>query len=1137
MLMIARLLVVAAALVGFVLVQLLASSPAGAQSSTTGAIQGQVTDANTAEPIAGVTVVVTSPVLHGAQTAISNEHGFYKIDQLPPGSYRVTFYYARLTLERSDISVGVDKTTPVFQRLPPEKAGGEVVKIAELVPAIDPTSTTQGITIDKNYLRNIPVPGRTFEAALGAAPGSQTDLAGAAFSGSSSLENQYVVDGLNTTGLTFGTAGSLVISDFIEEIEVITGGYNAEYGRATGGLVNVVTKTGSNLFKGSVFGTVQPGILTAPARVVPVNASSIDAVANDAYQADLGFELGGPIIEDRLWFFVGFAPQWGKTDVTRTTKRQTDCRTLLPTGVLSGCDPRGGEVGGHADGLPDVDPKTGFFLTDDLDQEVRSRTSSTYNLLAKLNFAATSDHQAQVTFQAAPRSMMSPGIFGLASTGTRDTQLTTDGAAKWTSKLDDNRTEVEVIAGWHRDHLERNALDPAAQDQPLQALSDGSLGVWGPGFGGESAKTNAGCFDSSSMTSDDYPYLLNNCPMSTRSYAVGGPGILTRDTEQRLSAAVSITRWVEALGSHELKGGLDAETNHASKSRLFSGGAFLQNFVRQGEIRVTRWVQLKGLTGSPPANENTDPRFDNGCRTPGPTGASATASALDYLCDYLGGHPGDPGTQIAGNTLTWAAYLRDSWQVLPNLTVNLGLRYEEQWLRYANFLQDTIDPRTAEPLGKNAMALQRMWAPRIGAIYDWTQEGRSKIYAHWGRFYESIPMDINNRSFGGEVQFIQDFASNEGLCGAGDPRIGGADGLACLSDPDAHANQEQLVGASGVLIAGGIRPQYMDELVAGLEYEILDGVKLGASYQNRVLGRVIEDVSTDGANTFLIANPGEWPVLEENKLRDRIARTDDAVARQRLENQLALFQGIRMFDKPRRDYHALQLAVTRRFSRQLYLQGSYTYARTIGNYPGLLSYDNSQIDPNISSQYDLVELLANRRGPLPQDRPHFLKLDGYYTFDWGTQGALTIGARLRAFSGIPENALAAHYIYGPNESFLLPRGLGRTDFDHGIDLHLAYMRPIGKTMELSVYLDVFNIYNRQGTSAVDNTYAPPVSLSGEIQNANPISGGSYEDLLWAKRIDSRGVEQPSPIGRNPNFHNPITRYAPAYGRIGARLAF
>jgi len=1141
--MTAKHLVLAAALAGFSVALVGALPRAAAQSSTTGAIQGQVSDAKTGERLAGVTIVVTSPVLQGTQTAISDENGFYKISELPPGTYLVTYYYNQTTLERTGVNVGVNKTTAVFQTIQEVATGGEVVKITDTAPTIDPTSTTQGITIDKNYLRNIPVPGRTFESALGAAAGSQNDGVGVSFSGSSSLENQYFVDGVNTTGLTYGTIGTPVINDFIEEIEVITGGYNAEYGRATGGVVNVVTKTGSNEFKGSIFGTYQPGFLTAPTRASPVNASSIDATANNVYQADLGFELGGPIIKDRLWYFVGFAPQFGRTDVTRSTKRQTDCRRVLPTGELSPCDARLATRGGYADGTPDIDPKTGFFVTDTLDEEIRSDTARTYNALGKINFAATPDNQVQVTLQALPQSAKNPGIFGLVSSGSKTDALTTDLATKWTAKLNDHRTEIEAVVGWHRDHTEVNAIDGSVQGQPRQALMDGDLGVWGPGFGGESQKTLDGCRDNGdpNSTADAYPGITN-CPMTTRPYLVGGPGTIVHDTEQRISAALSVTERIKALGSHEVKAGIDVESNSADKARLYSGGAFIENFVGNNNVRVNRWVQLRGQQGSPQAEANTDPRFDNSCRTPG-SAASGTVNGntTTFLCDYLGGNVGDPGTQISGNTLNWSAFLRDSWQVLPNLTLNLGIRYEEQRLRYASFLQHTVDSLTSNPLGKNAMTLQNMWAPRLGAIYDWTREGRSKAYVHWGRFYESIPLDINTRSFGGEVQYTQDFpAGASGSCGNPDPAIGGSNGINCLTNPNAAASKEQLIGSSGTLIAPGIKPQYLDELVAGFELEVIDDLKVGVSYQNRKLGRVIEDVSTDGANTYLVANPGEWSAADEQALVARIARTDDAAEKARLQSQLKLFQGIRVFDKPRRDYHALQLTVTRRFSKSLYLQGSYTYSRAIGNYPGLVSYDNGQVDPNISSQYDLIELLANREGPLPQDRPHYIKLDGYYTFDLHRQGAITVGARLRAFSGIPENALASHYLYGADESFLLPRGvLARSDFDHGLDLHVEYSRQISKArnMDVSVYVDVFNVYDSQGTAAVDNTYAPSVSPNGKLQNANPVSGGSYDDLIWVKQIDDKGVESASPITRNPNFHNTASRYAPAYARVGARLTF
>jgi outer membrane receptor protein involved in Fe transport len=1114
---------------------LVAPRIASAQTSTTGAVQGVVTDGKTGEVIPGVTVIATSPSLQGTQTAISDEKGVYKIDGLPPGQYLVTFYYADITVERGGVTVGIEKVTPVYQKMNQDQAKGEVVKIVDVAPTIDPTSTTQGITIDKNYIKNIPVPGRTFEAALGAAAGSQGDALGISFSGSSSLENQYFVDGVNTTNMTFGTVGSPVINDFIEEIEVITGGYNAEYGRATGGVVNVVTKSGSNEFKGSIFGTMQPGFLTRATETTPINASSIDYKGDTAYQADFGFELGGPIIKDKLWFFVGFAPQFAKTDYTRITRRETDCRTVMADGTLSTCNSASQAMGGNADTQPDIDPKTGFFITDPLcgpgsqphvDCEVRSLTGRNYNIITKLNYAANPENQGQVTLEALPGSSTQPGIFGLPTSGYVTSQLTTDISGKWTSKFNDNKTEIEAVAGWHREHVEASSIDPTLNSAPRQTLINGSLGTFSDpvtGFGAELPETAAGCHDDSDPAKDPYP-SITNCPMTSRAYEVGGPGALQDDTEQRYTGKISLTQRVKAAGSHEIKAGIDYENNLSDKERLFSGGVFYQNLVGE-EVVSTRWVQLAGMT------QNPDPRFDDTCRDP-------NLSTGKTKCDFLPGTAGYPGTQINGNTQNWGAYLRDSWQIQPNLTLNAGLRYEEQRLRYATFLQNTQDALTGEELGKNAMTLQGMLAPRIGLLYDWTKEGRSKVYAHWGRFYESIPMDINDRSFGGEVLYEQTFvtANGSGACGPNDPRIGGANATGC--SPTQVGQNEHLIGASGVLVAPGIKAQYMDEIIGGFEYEILDDLKIGVSYQNRKLGRVIEDVSTDGAQTYIISNPGEWSQSDEDALNSRIMRTDDPKEKARLQNELKLYQGIRTFDKPTRNYNALQFTLTRRFSKALYVQASYTYSRTQGNYPGLFSSNNGQVDPNISSQFDLIELLANHDGPLPQDRPHYIKVDGYYTFDLKKAGQLTTGIRLRALSGIPEDALGAHYLYGPDESFLLPRGeLGRTDFEHGIDLHIGYARPLNKNMRFEVYADIFNVYNRQGTAEVDNTYAPTATLDGKLQNANPISGGTYEDLIWLKTIDENGKETSAPIGRNPNFHNTIGRYAPTNARLGVRLTF
>ncbi len=1085
---------------------LLAAATVHAQSITTGAIAGRITDSESGEPLPGVTVTI------GEQFAVTEGDGTYKITELVPGTYTVDISFETTHVVRAGIEVGAGNVTPLYQAM----RIGESIKIHGSPPPINIVSTTKEKRINREQLESLPVPGDTFQSALGSVPGSSNDGAGVAFSGASGLENRYIVDGNDITGLTFGNVGTPVLNEFIHEIIAVTGGYNAEYGRATGGIVNIITRSGTDTLRGSIFGVYQPGWLAASAHATPSDASSIDITGNNAYDGHLGFEIGGPIVKKRAWFYVGVAPKLSKTDYTRTTKRQTDCRITQADGSLSACTPD------NADGSPDLDPSTGFHITDSLDSETRSATTRTTNIIAKINLAPTARDQAMLSLIAMPTSSKMPALAGLPSTATRSWGLTTDLAARWTSKLGGGATEVEAMLAWHRSTFNTGAQDSALDDTPLEVLSGSDLARIGA-YGGESAATINGCSDSG-----DDPYSqITNCPMDNSTYTIGGPGSISRDREERRAARIGILHRVKAIGTHEIKAGLDVEDAQKISTRLYSGGGLIQNFG--STIYVNRWAEI-----APPGS--IDPAFDKECTTADPNDPGGDDKML--RCRYLGGL-GDPATKIGGETVNWGAYLQDSWHPLQNLTLNAGIRYEEQRLRYAQRLRGTQDALTGNFLGDNAMVLRGNFSPRVGAIYDPTNQGRSKVYAAWGRYYEGIPMDINDRSFGGEVSLRQTY--NAAACGDVDPATGFAPGTGCLTTTKPAANQE-LLGSSGVLVAPGIRAQYMDEGLLGGEVALPSNFVLGAVLQHRRLGRVIEDVSPDGANTYIIANPGEWSAGEEKKLLQKIATTEDAAERARLERDLSLYRGIRQFDKPVRDYAAIELSVSRKFASGLYVSGSYTFSRTDGNYPGLVSYDNGQTDPNISSQYDLIELLGNRRGRLPQDRPHYIKLDAYRGFHVG-DGLLTVGTRIRALSGIPRNALAAHYLYGGNESYLLPRGqLGRTDFEHGIDLQVSYKRKLSKTTAAELYVDIFNLYNRQGTFRVDDTYAPQFSLSsggvgGIEQNANPISGGTYEDLIWAKTITSAGSESPVPVGRNPNFGNATARYAPASAQVGFRVTF
>ncbi|HSN25342.1 MAG TPA: TonB-dependent receptor, partial [Kofleriaceae bacterium] len=738
--------------------------------------------------------------------------------------------------------------------------------------------------------------------------------------------------------------------------------------------------------------------------------------------------------------------------------------------------------------------------------DTRTAMSRSFASLAKITAAPAEAQSVQASLIALPTAGDSPQLYGNPAAGRHATGLTTDAVVKWNAKFDDAKTEVEALVAWHRSTLDSGAIDPALNAQPSQQLIGGNLATLSA-LGYDQAD---GCKDGT--PSDPYTLIIN-CPLGTRGYEIGGPGALAHDTEDRRTARLSVTERRELLGNHELKAGIDVEDNTKSTARLLSGGAAITNYLGS-DVRIQRWAAL----GS----------GDETCSTPGDPSMNHGMGNRAYQCHFLEGAVGAPGTQVGGETIDWAAYLRDSWRPYRTLTLNAGLRYEDQRLRYAEALRDTTDPLTGEHIGTTAMALTGNLAPRVGAIWDPSDEGKTKLFASWGRFFEAIPMDINDRSFGGEVSDVRDYTPSS--CGASDPRLGGPDGRGCLAN--VKPATEQLIGSSGVLVAPGIQAEYIDEVLAGAEIAVIPNVIAGVTVQHRTLGRAIEDVSTDGANTYIIANPGEWSRSAERSLERQIAMTSDAATRDRLTHELGLFRGIRNFDKPTREYDAIEISLSRRFASGLYLQGSYTYSRAEGNYPGSVSYDNGQIDPNISSQYDLIELLANRRGPLPQDRPHSLKVDAYRGFDVG-RGVLTIGTRIRAISGVPINALGPHYLYGPNESFLLPRGvLGRTGLEHGIDVHVGYRERLSRTTSAELYVDLFNIYNHQGTFSVDETYVP--AMTGGV---NPISGGGYEDLAWAKTTDANGMETSTPAPRNPNFGHTVARYAPASAQVGFRVTF
>jgi hypothetical protein len=322
-----------------------------------------------------------------------------------------------------------------------------------------------------------------------------------------------------------------------------------------------------------------------------------------------------------------------------------------------------------------------------------------------------------------------------------------------------------------------------------------------------------------------------------------------------------------------------------------------------------------------------------------------------------------------------------------------------------------------------------------------------------------------------------------------------------------------------------------------VQYDVGWDVVIGAFYTYRKLGNVVEDISVDGGNTYFIANPGSEPSPDsvrqlESDYQAALAAAQASPADPQLSaaaqlalSRLQVYKAAVLFPKPQRDYHALTLTVNKRFSNRFALLGSYTFSRLIGNYPGPFSPYVNQLDPNISSQYDIIDLTANRSGPLNNDRPHNIKLTGYYVQPLQRiGGTLTIGLTFTGISGRPIQVLGAHPAYGGRQTLILPNGAGgRTPFISQLDLHVGYEQKLGRKVRLSVFADVVNLLNLQQITNIDEEYT--------FSFVSPIVYGTPQDLKHLRTLDG------APLVVNSNYGQPTAYQTPLYLRFGARMSF
>ena len=322
-------------------------STALAQGRQTGTVRGSVVDAQ-GLVLPGVTVTVRSGALQGVRSTVTDINGNYQILALPPGEYAVVFELQGFADVNETATVSLGGDVGVNAAMAPAGVE-EVIQVVGVVPTpIETTVASSNITADEvNALPTSRAPWRIAELQPGLT--DNTPNAGqVTINGAFAYDNIFLVDGVDINDNLFGTANSLYVADAIAETQVLTSGISAEYGRFSGGVINVITKSGGNDFSGSYrLNMYKPSWTT----VTPFERES----GTDEREGDLvdnldhEITLGGPVFRDRLWFFYsGLITRQAGTDTfgdtgigfdTATAEDRNQVKltaTLTPGHTLSG---------------------------------------------------------------------------------------------------------------------------------------------------------------------------------------------------------------------------------------------------------------------------------------------------------------------------------------------------------------------------------------------------------------------------------------------------------------------------------------------------------------------------------------------------------------------------------------------------------------------------------------------------------------------------------------------------------------------------------------------------------------------------------------------------------------------------------
>ena len=974
---------------GALLAAVLCAAPALAQEQQ-GVIAGVVTDASSAV-LPGVTVEAKSNTGR-VLTTVTDGSGAYRFPAVQPGSYQVAFTLQGFTPKQfPTVDVRLGQTITVNASL---EVGAltDTVQVTSEIPLIDTKSNAAFATIQKEVIETMPK-GRDFTSLVKLAPGAnpESKAGGIQIDGASGSENRFYVDGVDSTNLRTGVSGKDLVVDFVEEVQVKSSGYSAEFRGATGGTISVVTKSGTNAFRGSA-GTEYTnrgleGKERQTLRLVLSGANQSEYIryAEDDYTRfyPVG-DIGGPVLRNRIWFY-----------------------------------------GGYAGDLKDIDRTVTFRSTG---------TSGTYNSTENNNFW-TGNVTGQITNALRAKFTVTSNEF--TRDGLLPSQAGTDSATA--NYAIQGREQPNLSYAGRADYVATPALFFSGSVNYM-TYDDVQVGIpneiWYQFAAGSPA------LYADIPASFVRPAGYNSVPTNRAS---------VRDRYDRLTAQADGTYFFSAGGQHTVKGGIVFEQY---KNDVFNAEQQPHISFNWGQSRTT----LDGRTVS---------------------------GKYGYYSWRQFGTQGNPQTDNLG------FFAQDAWAVNNKLTLNLGVRLENESV-----------PSYVDGLPGIKFGFGDKLAPRAGATYDPFGDGKTRLYGSWGLYYDIFKLELPRGAFGGD-KWIEKYYTLDTYDWPSIGTNGNFPGTYIEEVNFRIPSNDPSCPECGA-IDPDLKPMRQQEFTLGAEREIASDLSVGARYVHKQLDRGIEDVGVlvpGLGEVFYIANPGFG------------AATD------------ILGPGYPAMPKLKRDYDAIEARVTKRFSKNWRGEASYLWSRLYGNYPGLASSDeNGRVAPNVNRLFDalLMALDENAQpvyGLLETDRPHQLKLNATYVAPFGT----SFGAFQYIGSGSPMSRQVN--VQSSTPMFYAGRASdGRMPVYTNTDVFLSHTLRLGGSKAIRFEANVENLFDEENTVGVFKLETRTALPGTDAQ----VYSGNYD---VQQVIDSRGIL------RDPRFLLPDTYQGRRVLRFGARFLF